>query len=80
MTQLNAEQIEFNEREHQLLNAVEDDDEDENEWTRRSLSDQLRSSAQGQGSPTKGPIPTSPTNEQLRAKLEHMRSQQELDK
>ncbi len=70
MTQLNAEQDELDTSEQQLLNAVEefDDEEDENEWTRQNLSHSLaKSSAQGQESPTKDPVPSNPTNEQLRA-------------
>ncbi len=63
VTQLNAEQNELEAREQQLLNTVKDDDEDENEQTRQNLSAQLRSSVQGQGSPTKSPVPTGPTNE-----------------
>ncbi len=78
---LNAEQNELDVHEHQLLNAVEDDDEDENEWIRQNLSDSLaRSSAKGQESLTKGPVLTSPMNEQLRAELDRMWLQQELDR
>ncbi len=78
--QLNEEQNELEAHEQQLLNTVEDDDEDEDEQTRQNLSAQLRCSAQGQGSPTKSPELTGPTNEQLKAELECMRLQQELDR
>ncbi len=78
--QLNAEQNELEAHEQRLLNTGEDDDEDENERTRQNLNAQLRNSAQGQGSPTKSPELMGLMNEQLKAKLEHMRSQQELNK
>ncbi len=81
--QLNAEQDKLDECEHQLSNAVEESDgeEDENERTRQNNSHGLaKSSARGQESLTKDPVPWNPTSEQLRAELDHMRLQWELDR
>ncbi len=77
--QLKAEQDEFDVQEQQLLNTVEDDadghNDEENERTRQSLNVQLRNSVQGgQVLPTGSPMLTDPTNEQLKAELEHVQS------
>ncbi len=83
VTWLNVEQNKLDACEQQVLNAVEelDGEEEENEWTRQNLSDNLaKSSVQGQESLTKSPVPSNLTSEQLRAKLDRMRSQRELDR
>ncbi len=82
--QLKAEQDELEAHEQQLLNPAKDDDDgdndEENERTRQSLNDQLRNAALGQVSPTGSPMPTDPTNEQLKAELECVRSQRGADR
>ncbi len=73
--QLRAEQDELQTLEQQLLqDAVENEEDDEE-------SEQVEQSEQSlrQESPTRSPAPTltEPTNEQLKAELEHVRSRQE---
>ncbi len=82
MKQLNVEQDELNACEQQMLNAVEElDGDDDDERTRQNLNDILaKNPTNGQVSPAKEPALPNPTNEQLQAKLDHMRTQWEVDR
>ncbi len=79
--QLKMEQDELDMREQQLLNAVEESDgDDDDDRTRQNLSDILaKKPTDGQVSPAKGPALPDLMNEQLQAKLDHMRMQWESD-